>query len=72
MDIRVYRYMIIGKIVGHKTAESIVGQRLFVQRHSNAADHRAEVQLFRHAIDVKRDRHFGRRWQFFGSFASRG
>jgi len=32
---------------------------------------RREVQLFRHAIDMKRDRHFGRRRQFFTFFASR-
>ena len=30
MHIRVYRHVIIGKIVSHKTAESIIGQRLFV------------------------------------------
>ena len=30
MHIRVYRHVIIGKIVSHKTAESMIGQRLFV------------------------------------------
>ena len=30
-----------------------------------------EIELFRNAIDMKRDRHFGRRRQFFALFASR-
>jgi hypothetical protein len=30
-----------------------------------------EIDLFRHAIDMERDRHFGRRRQFFAFFMSR-
>jgi hypothetical protein len=31
----------------------------------------SEIELFRNAIDMKRDRHFGQRRQFFALFASR-
>ena len=34
--------MIVGEIVGHESAEPVVGRGLLVQRHADAADHRAE------------------------------
>jgi hypothetical protein len=42
MHIRIYRHMIVGKVVGHESAEPVIGRRLFMQRHPDTADHGAE------------------------------
>ncbi len=42
MNVGIHRHVIIGKIVGHEPPETMVGRGLLMQRHSDAADHRAD------------------------------
>jgi xanthine dehydrogenase YagR molybdenum-binding subunit len=39
LHIRIRGDVIVGEIVGHEPAEPVVGRRLLVQRHADAADH---------------------------------